>query len=190
MEKTSFIEKIEVIKMPIRILILAGTLVVFAAIFIWAIYLPKTKQIATTKTSINDINVQLDGAKKQRQQLPKVREEKKKVDTQFAAALRLLPNEMEIPTLLTQLTKLGTESNLKIQAFNPGNNKVKGFYAEVPINLKIKGTYHEVAVFFEKVGNMERIMNIQNVTMKPVKERSTVLNVTCNAITYKFVKGK
>ena len=80
-------------------------------------------------------------------------------------------------------------SNLDIPSFKPQKNRTKGFYAEVPIALKLKGTYHDVAIFFEKVGNMERIMNIQNVTMKPERERSTILNVTCNAITYTFIKG-
>lgn len=190
MEKTSLIEKIEVIKMPIRILILAGTLIVFAALFTWLVYMPKTKQIADTQTRIEDLNTKLDRAKMQRKKLPKVREEKKKVDMQFEAALKLLPNDMEIPELLTKISELGVNSNLFIEVFQPGNNRKKGFYAEVPISLKIKGRYHDVAVFFEKIGNMERIMNIQNVTMKPVKERSTDLNVACNAITYTFVKGK
>jgi len=190
MENTSLIEKIEVIKMPIRILILAGTLIVFAVLFIFLIYKPKTEQISKTETSIEKLEVKLSRAKKQREKLPKVKEQKKKVDTQFAAALKLLPNEMEIPDLLTTITRLGVESNLEVSHFVPQNNKTKGFYAEVPISLNIKGSYHNVAIFFEKVGNMERIMNIQNVTMKPEKERSTVLNVTCNAITYTFVKGK
>ena len=113
----------------------------------------------------------------------------KKVDLQFEAALRFLPNEMEIPELLTQITKLAVDSNLDIPIFRPQSNRKQGFYQEVPISLIIKGTYHDVAVFFEKVGNMDRIMNIQNVSMKPEKESSTVLDVTCNAITYTFVKG-
>ena len=91
---------------------------------------------------------------------------------------------------MTTITKLAVDSNLDIPKFTPQKNRVKGFYAEVPISLSIKGTYHDVAIFFEKVGNMERIMNIQNVTMKPERESSTVLNVTCDAITYTFVEGK
>lgn len=189
MEKTSLIEKIEVIKMPVRIAILGGTLIVFAALFIWLVYLPKTEQIAKTEASIEQLNVKLDRAKVQRKRLPKVRDEKKKVDQQFEAALKLLPNDMEIPDLLTTLTKLGVDSGLVVEAFRPQNNRKKGFYAEIPISLNIKGSYHNVAMFFEKVGNMDRIMNIQNVKMKPVKERSTTLNVTCNAITYTFLQG-
>ncbi len=190
MEKKSLIEKVEMIKMPIRITILSGTLVLLIALFIWLAYMPKSEQIKTTRTTIDDLNVQLDKARIQRKKLPEVREEKKKVDMQFEAALRLLPNEMEIPELLTKITELGVESNLDISAFKPQSNKQKGFYAEIPISLQIKGTYHDVAIFFEKVGNMERIMNIQNVTMKPEKEQSTILDITCDAITYTFVKGK
>jgi type IV pilus assembly protein PilO len=190
MEKKSLIERIEVIKMPVRIAILAGTLVVLAGLFIWLVYLPKTEQITVTMASIEGLNTKLDRARIQRKKLPKVREEKKKVDLQFEAALRLLPNEMEIPELLTKMAELAVESNLDMPNFKPQNNRKKGFYEEVPISLKIRGTYHNVAIFFEKVGNMERIMNIQNVNMKPEKERSTVLDVTCNAITYTFVKGK
>ena len=183
------IEKIEVIKMPIRILILAGTLVVFAGLFLWLIYMPKTEQIAKARTNIEELDVKLTRAKKQRKKLPKVRDEKEKVDMLFEAALGQLPNDMEIPELLTKISELGVESNLKVSYFRPQSNKKKGFYAEVPISLNIKGNYHNIAIFFEKVGNMERIMNIQNVTMKPERQRSTVLNVTCNAITYTFVKG-
>jgi len=46
-----------------------------------------------------------------------------------------------------------------------------------------------VAVFFDKVGQMERIVNILNVSMIPVKDRSTILNTKCDAVTYRF-KGE
>jgi type IV pilus assembly protein PilO len=190
METKLLYEKVEAIKMPARIGILAGTLILFAALFIFFVYMPKSEQISAAETVINDLNEQLNRAKLQRQKLPKVREEKKKVDLLFKAALKQLPNDMEIPELLTKITELGVESNLDISTFKPQSNKQKGFYAEIPISLKLKGSYHDIAIFFEKVGNMERIMNIQNVNMKPEKERSTMLEVTCDAITYTFVKGK
>jgi type IV pilus assembly protein PilO len=190
MEKKSLIERVEVIKMPVRIAILAGTLILLIGVFVFWGYMPKTEQIKTTQKSIEDLNGKLNQARVQRKKLPKTREEKKNVDLQFAEALKMLPNNMEIPELLTKITELGVNANLDISTFRPQNNRKKGFYEEIPISLRIKGTYHDVAVFFEKVGKMERIMNIQNVTMKPEKERSTILNVTCDAITYTFVKGK
>lgn len=190
MEKKSLIEKIEQIKMPIRIVILASTLIVLAGIFIWLVYMPKTEEITTVEDSIGILDGKLSRAKIQRKKLPKVRAEKKKVDLAFAEALKWLPNDKEIPELLTKISELDEDANLNITNLNFKPVRKKGFYAEVPISLKIKGSYHDVAVFFEKVGKMDRIMNIQNVNMKPVKARSTTLNVTCDAITYTFVKGK
>jgi Tfp pilus assembly protein PilO len=33
---------------------------------------------------------------------------------------------------------------------------------------------------------MDRIVNILNVDMKPVKDRSTILTTKCDAVTYRF----
>jgi type IV pilus assembly protein PilO len=188
MEEKTLLNKVENIKMPIRLAIWIGTLVILVVLFIWLVYLPKTEKINVVSTSIEDLNAQLRRAEMQRKNLPKVRKEMDDVDLQFAAAKRLLPSDKEIPELLTKITELGTGSNLDMSTFVPQNLRKKGFYAEIPISLQITGSYHDVAVFFEKVGKMERIMNIQNVKMAPDRERSTTLNVTCNAITYTFLQ--
>ena len=186
MEDKTFFEKVEDIKMPIRIGIFVGTIVLLAAAFVYFVYLPKTDQIAQTQTSIDDLDAKLKRAINQRKKLPKVRAEKKQVDTQFDEALKLLPNEKEIPDLVTKITALGADAGLDLRVFTPKSDRKKEFYKEIPISLTIKGTYHNVAVFFEKVGRMERIMNIQNVNMKPERANSDILNVTCEAITYTF----
>ncbi len=188
MEDKSLLIKVEKIKMPVRLTIFFGTLVLLIGLFIWFVYLPKTEQINNVSTSIEGLRAQLNRAQIQRQKLPKVRAEMEKVDLQFAEAQKLLPSDKEIPELLTKITELGTASNLDMSTFVPQNLRKKGFYAEIPISLQITGNYHDVAVFFEKVGKMERIMNIKNVRMTPVSQQSTTLNVTCNAITYTFLQ--
>jgi type IV pilus assembly protein PilO len=108
------------------------------------------------------------------------------VDAQFQEALKLLPNEKEIPALLTKLSELGNESQLDVRLVKPKSESSKEFYVEMPVAIEVRGTYNDVAVFFDRVGHMERIMNIQNVSMKPEKERSTTLITTCDATTYRF----
>jgi len=189
MEAEALLKKIEMIKMPIRILILAGTLVLFIGVFIWFIYIPQTSEIKKTTTSIEDLTKQLNMAKIEQKKLPERRAEKDDVDAQFQEALKLLPNSKEIPELLRKITELGNESQLDFRVFKPKNESEKEFYVEIPVAIEVRGTYHNVAVFFDRVGHMERIMNIQNVSMKPEKERSTTLITTCDAMTYRF-KGK
>ena len=109
--------------------------------------------------------------------------------TEFQEALTLLPNEAEIPNLLRSITQLGTDSQLEFRLFSPKRERAKDFYQEIPVAIEVSGNYHNVALFFDKVAKMDRIVNILDVSMKPVKERSTTLITTCDAVTYSFKGG-
>jgi type IV pilus assembly protein PilO len=189
MEKGSFTEKVEKIKMPYRIAILAGTIVFLAGLFLWLIYVPKSEEIAASRQEIAKLQTRLNQAKVRARALKKFEAEYAEVDTQFTEALKLLPNTKEIPSLLKAITQLGTDSQLEFMLFSPQRERPKDFYMEIPVSIEVSGSYHNVAVFFDKVGRMERIINILNVSMNPVKERSTTLTTKCDAVTYRF-KGE
>ena len=189
MADADFFEKIEKIKMPIRIVILVGTIVVIVGLFVYLVYLPKTKAIAETTEEVEKLNQNLKVAVMTAKKLPKLRAKKAQVDTQFKEALKLLPDKKEIPSLLKKVTQLGNESQLDFRLFLPRGERAKDFYMEIPVGIEVRGNYHDTVIFFDRVGHMERIMNILNVTMKPVSARSTMLITRCDAVTYRF-KGK
>lgn len=182
-------EKVEKIKMAFRILILAGTVIVIGGLFIWFFYIPKTEEINKTKQEIAALEQKLAKARITARRLAKFEAEWAEADTQFKEALKLLPNTKEIPTLLKTITQLGSDSQLEFRFFSPQREKMQDFYVEIPVSIEIRGNYHHVAVFFDKVGAMERIVNILNVSMAPDGARSTILNTKCDAVTYRF-KGE
>jgi type IV pilus assembly protein PilO len=75
--------------------------------------------------------------------------------------------------------------------FKPNGEVPKGFYAELPIQLRLSGTYHDIALFFDKIGKLERIVNVSDIELgAPKKENGQiVLDVTCNATTFQFTGG-
>lgn len=189
MKTGALFEKVEKIKMPIRIAIFLGTLVLLAGLFIWLIYIPKTEEIATTREEIAKLQQKLNQAIVRARALKKFEVEYAEVDAQFQEALNLLPNTKEIPSLLKSITQLGTDSQLEFLLFSPQKERAQDFFMEIPVSIEVSGTYHNVAIFFDKVGQMERIVNILNVSMIPQKERSTTLTTRCDAVTYRF-KGE
>ena len=189
MEAGSFFDKIEKIKMPIRILILLGTIVVMSGLFIWFYYIPKDKEIKKTEDQIKTLKQKLFIAEKKAREKEKTKAEYEKVDIEFQEALKLLPNTKEIPSLLRSITQLGSDSQLEFRLFSPQREQPRDFYMEIPVSIEVSGSYHNVAVFFDMVGRMERIVNILNVSMKPAKARSTNLITTCDAVTYRFKGG-
>jgi type IV pilus assembly protein PilO len=189
MNTGALFEKVEKIKMPIRIAIFLGTLVLLAGLFVYFVYLPKSEEIATTREEIAKLQQKLNQAIVRVRALKKFEAEYAEVDAQFQEALKLLPNTKEIPTLLKSITQLGTDSQLEFLLFSPQRERAQDFFMEIPVSIEVSGTYNNVAIFFDKVGQMERIVNILNVSMTPQKERSTTLTTRCDAVTYRF-KGE
>lgn len=186
MEAEALYEKVGKIKMPARLAILFGTIVLFVGLFAYLVYFPKTGDIKKTTQEIDALNRQLARAKIKSKDYKSLQAKKKEADLQLKEALKLLPNSKEIPNLLRKVTELGNESNLDFRIFDPKNEIARDFYVEIPVAIEVRGKYHEVAVFFDKVGHMDRIMNIHNVTMRPEKAQSTTLITKCNAVTYRF----
>jgi len=181
-------EKVEKIKMPIRIAIFAGTIVILAAAFWYFVYDPYSTEIAETEGKIAKLQTEINKAKARASNL-RFEVEYAEVDAQFQEALKLLPNTKEIPSLLKSITQLGTDSQLEFLLFSPQRERAQDFFMEIPVSIEVSGTYHNVAIFFDKVGQMERIVNILNVSMTPQKDRSTILTTRCDAVTYRF-KGE
>jgi len=189
MKTGALFEKVEKIKMPIRIAIFLGTIVLLGGLFVWLVYLPYDEEITQTRDEIAKLQQKLNQAEVRVRALKKFEAEFAEVDAQFQEALKLLPNTKEIPSLLKSITQLGTDSQLEFLLFSPQRERAQDFFMEIPVSIEVSGTYHNVAIFFDKVGQMERIVNILNVSMTPQKDRSTILTTRCDAVTYRF-KGE
>jgi type IV pilus assembly protein PilO len=129
--------------------------------------------------------------KKRVAQDPKVFEAKlENVKRDLAIKKAQLPDKKEIPQLLTTISSLGNESGLKFLLFHPKPEVPKEFFAEIPVEIQVEGGYHEVASFFSKVGNLNRIVNITNVSMAKSHEEAEkmILKTSCLATTFMFVE--
>ncbi len=129
--------------------------------------------------------------KKKAEKIEGLESELAKVEEDLEEALTLLPSTSEIPNLLKNITKLGNDSNLEFILFSPGKEVPKEeLYVEIPVNIQVIGGYHDVAMFFDKIGKLDRIVNIVNVNIIPIKPNSSILKTTCNALTYRFKETK
>lgn len=100
-------------------------------------------------------------------QRPLLEREIKLLEARLSRAVLQLPEEKEIPSLLTRVARLGRETDLEIALFKPGNPVAKEFYMEVPVQLRVIGTYHNLGTFFERLGRLERIVNVTDLTIRP-----------------------
>jgi len=104
-----------------------------------------------------------------------------------------LPEEKEVSGLLKQVSDLGLKSGLEIVLWRPAAKTVhpsKDVY-EIPVNVEMRGIYHRIGQFFSNITRLERIVNLNNVSMKSTgkisRKNSATLAVTFTAVTYSSI---
>ena len=185
----SVFKKAGKIKRTHRILIFIGTIILFGGAFYALDYMPKAEEIATAEENVDRLEQQLRTVKIRARSLQKFRDEYAKIQERFHEALKLLPDKREIPNLLKSISQQGLDAKLEFRLFSPQPEKPKDFYMEIPVSMEVRGEYINVIDFFDRIGRMDRIVNVLNINMKPDKPLSTSLLTRCTAITYRF-KGE
>ncbi len=184
-------ESIEKLSKPQRIGIYAGVLAVVIGLSVWLLFWPKYGKIEMLGKQLQQVKVELAKAKKNAEELNDWRNKMKQKETQYKTVMRALPEKEEIPSLIAGISQAGRDAGLEFLLFKPKPENAKDFYAEIPVDIDVSGTYHQVAVFFDKVSNLRRIVNIRNVKMtaKGQKEAGGALKTVCQAVTYKFIES-
>jgi type IV pilus assembly protein PilO len=190
LDLSPYFDKIGRLKMAHRVIIFAGTVGLIFAAFVFLVFLPKTDEMKRLRTEIEQLDGQIRLAAIQARNVQKLEADLAASEEDLKSALRLLPTTSEIPSLLKNITKVGNESNLQFLLFSPLKEDPKELYVEIPVSVEVMGAYHDVARFFEKVGKLDRIVNVVNITMLPVKEYDTNLRTVCKAVTYRFKEQK
>jgi type IV pilus assembly protein PilO len=172
-------------------LILLGLMLVIVGLFVYLLYLPLREEYAGLEQKSNSLQSKIQEDQRIADNLPQFKAEFEKMEGLLNAALTELPNDKEIPNLLTSITALAKENGLEVTLFKPGSENPKGFYAEVPVELKMVGSYHEVAMFSDAVANLPRIVNINNLTLASPKDEGgrVLLAINCLATTFRFIEG-
>lgn len=150
----------------------------------------KTEEIAKLNGELSALQQEIAKNEKIAKRLPELEKEIEKLDTDLLVAKTQLPEEKEIPSLLTNISNLAMQSGLDILTFKPAGESTKDFYAEVPVQIKINGSFHNTLEFFDRVSKMPRIVTISNVKIGSAKEEKgrTIVDMECSATTFRYIE--
>lgn len=99
---------------------------------------------------------------------------------------RIVPDEKQTEGFLHLMQGAASAAGIEIRRYSAKPPSAKEFYTEVPFELEIDGPYYSVLSFFEKVGQLERIVNISGLQMASVK----VPNAAKAKRTYQYAPGE
>lgn len=100
---------------------------------------------------------------------------------------KVLPDASETPAFLATLQGIATIAGVSLTSWSPIEEAPMEFYAKVPMKLTLSGRFHQVAKFFNSIGQVDRIINVENIQIKaPKTEREDVeIQVECLATAFR-----
>lgn len=114
----------------------------------------------------------------------------------FGSMLRQLPDKNEVPNLVEDISKIGSNVGLGFTLIKPADEIQREFYVALPIKISVTGSYHQIAYFVSRVANMPRIVTLRDFSIKLPDQKSTrdttpadrtKLNMEITAQTYRYV---
>ncbi len=176
-------------KHKIGICIVAALVPVLA--FYFLCYTPKSKEIKQLRAKEQKLEQEIKRVEATVRNLEKHKAEMKETTEMFQMASQFLPQQQEIPTLLTNISSKGTSSGLEVETFKPKSEIFKEFYAEIPVDIQVRGPYHNVGVFLYEISKLSRIVSVSSINMSSPKKEDgeMILNTKFNLVTYRFIES-
>jgi type IV pilus assembly protein PilO len=154
---------------PARIGISAGLLVIFGLAYYVLFFSDIAGQIETTKAARMQLDSQLAAAKQAEQAYQKDLEELARRRERERELNKILPSNTEYPAFLSAVQSVANATGVDLIAWSPQPEIKEQYYARVPMTIELEGRFHQIAKFFYGIGQSDRIMNMENITLSSPK---------------------
>jgi type IV pilus assembly protein PilO len=173
-----------------KMLIGAAAWLIPCVAFFFLVYTPRAEEMERLESRKSSVAQELRKVEASARELDKHKAEMQEVEQQFQMASQLLPEEKEIPSLLTNISAQGITSGLEFLSFKPLTERPQVFYAEIPVDIGIYGPYHNVGLFLDKISKLPRIVTVNNIKMgsPQMSAGEMMLNTTFQLVTYRFIE--
>ena len=169
--------------------LLVGLILLLLILGYFYVYVPGDDKLAKLAEEVQSVRSDRDKKRALSANLPKLQKELQQWDSKLKAAVAQLPDRKEIPDLLSSLSTKAREAGLEILLFRPRAENFQEFYAEIPVDIVVRGGFFNAVTFFDEVGKLSRLVNIDNIDLKNPKVGSepVILDISTLATTYRFL---
>jgi type IV pilus assembly protein PilO len=187
----SLLEKLEALE-PKQRLMICGAVALFLAGIGYYLHSMNVESLDALRLEVEDIRQSVQKHQAIAMRLDDLKARLAALDATLKVAITLLPETREIPELLTQISRLGSNAGLEFRLFKPEAERPADFYAEVPVSLAILGPFHDLARFFDHLSKLTRIVNITDIKISLAKGSgdAQILTTNCLLTTFRFLEPR
>ena len=179
------IAKLSTVNKIVIIVLLSG---VIGLVYYQFFYSDLQDKIRSLDAEFSRLDTERKDYEKRKAEYLKFRQEVQKLLEEQKELLKVLPKSAEIPSFLDSLHTQATLTGLEIVSFVRKEEQPREVYARIPVDMEVMGNFHQLAKFAKIVGELKRIVNIENLEMTDplLKDGVVQLKAKFTAATFRF----
>src|SRR6267378_1022730 len=149
--------------------VVAGAVLLTAALYFTMFKSQREANEAAQQTLDNKVreNAELEAY---RPKLAEIERQLASLKQQLEIERKIVPDEKEVPGFMKMMNAEAAKAGIELRRYTSKPTAAKDFYTEVPFEMELDGPYYSMVNFFDKVGKLERIVNVSGLQVATTKK--------------------
>jgi type IV pilus assembly protein PilO len=104
-----------------------------------------------------------------RPKLKQIEQQLAELKQQLEIEQRIVPDEKQVDDFMTIMSAEAQKAGVEIRRYTAKPTNQKEYYTEMPFDLELDGPYYSMLNFFDRVGKLERIVNVSGLLVSTTK---------------------
>lgn len=169
-----------------KFMVLGLVALIIGAAYYFMLYSPKNQENLQLRAKTKDKQAENARLREFEPKLAQLNRDMAILEQQIEREKKVVPDDKDADQFIRLLHDTAASAGIEIRRYTAMPIANHEFYSEVPFSIDIDGPYYSVLIFFQKVSELERIVNIDNLQVANPKNSS---NAKVKA-TYQYAPGE
>jgi type IV pilus assembly protein PilO len=149
------------------VVIVGGALVSVALYF--TVFKSQSEKNVTAQHALEDKVRENNELESYRPKLKQIEQQLAELKQQLEIEQRIVPDEKQVDGFMTMLDSEAQKAGVELRRYTAKPISSKEYYSELPFDVELDGPYYSMLNFFDRVGKLDRIVNISGLLMSTTR---------------------
>jgi type IV pilus assembly protein PilO len=148
--------------------VIAGGAIVTAALF-FTVFKTQSDKNAAAQHTLQDKVRENNELESYRPKLKDMERQLANLKQQLEIEARIVPDDKQVDSFMETLDGEAAKAGVELRRYTAKPVAAKEYYSELPFDLELDGPYYSMLNFFDRVGKLERIVNVSGLLVSNTK---------------------
>ena len=148
--------------------VIAGGALVTAALY-FTVFKSQSEKNASTQHALEDKIRENNELESYRPKLKQIEQQLAELKQQLEIERRIVPDDKQVDGFITTLDAEAQKAGVELRRYTAKPTSSKEYYTELPFDIELDGPYYSMLNFFDRVGKLERIVNISELMVSTTR---------------------